>query len=377
MKRVLCIITILLIGLNGNIKAQGKKFNKIQQYADKSIEDGLTGVSIYIKHPKFGVRKITAGLANMETGEKMKSSNAMYLASISKTYCALAVVIANEEGILKFDDKIDQYLPPEIIDNLPSGNELTIRHLINMSSGLFNYEWDTTLNELYLGGKMKLDTISHYEMIERYVFDKEQRFSPGTKYNYSSTNYLLLMKILDEALGYPHQDFISKKIIQKNGLNQTYYKNEYERIENLVSSYGDLDEDGVLENISDKQWETTSWFIGDDGLIATAENIGILLEKLLQGEILNEASFNEMTNWITLENPVYGMGLSYDKAFPYGEIIGHSGVAIGATSDAYYFPKQKITVVVMSNTGKRGGDEKFRKAYNKLLQRMIIKLFLI
>jgi len=66
----------------------------------------------------------------------------------------------------------------------------------------------------------------------------------------------------------------------------------------------------------------------------------------------------------------------YDKSFPYKEAIGHSGSAIGGCCDIYYFPKQDITIAIISNTGRRIGDKKFKKAYIKLRRKIIMKIFI-
>ncbi|MFC2123793.1 serine hydrolase domain-containing protein [Bacteroidota bacterium] len=352
------------------------KYVKIQNKLDKAVRDGLIGVSCYIKHPKFGPWMGFSGYSDISNKTPLAEDNIFYLASISKTYMATATLICEQNGLLNLEDSISMYLPFEIIENVPNAKLLTIRHLLNMTSGIPNYDKNPDLNKTYLNHEISLDTISHLEILREYIFEEDPYFYPGSDYNYSSTNYMLLARIIDSVTNSSHAEIFSQ-MFNDFGLEKTYYKNEIPSNGKLVMAYGDLDSNGELEDISEMQHETTNWFIGDDGVMASITDCAKFMEELIKGKILNEKNTNEMLTWVMPVDPDYGLGLMYDKSFPYNEAIGHSGVAIGATSDVYYFPKQDITVAILSNTGKRDGDVKYRKAYNKLRRKIVFKLFIL
>lgn len=373
MTRVICIFLILLFShLGATAQKIPNKYKKIQQYIDKAVNSGLSGVVISIHHPKFGNWTGVSGYANEETKLLMRPDHIMALASISKTYTATAVMLLVEEGKIGLDDKINKYLPEEIVNHLANGNQLSIRHMLNMSSGLVNYEQDSALNAQYLSGQLRLDTISKLEMLQRTVFEKPAKCPPGNCFYYSSTNYLLLAMIMDNVLNGYHGDYYEEKIFKPLGLTNTYYRNTPPK--NHVQTYGDFNKDGIQENITDKTIETTNWFVGDDGIYASSEEAILFMEALMSGKIVNANSLKEMKTIVFNE---YGLGLEYDKGFPFRELIGHSGSGIGTRTDLYHFPKQGMTVAILTNSGLRGANKKFSKAYYKMRDRIIIKLFIL
>lgn len=370
----LCLLSAIFLSHLTYAQELPKKYRKVQRVLDKSIKNGLSGVSIYINHPKHGEWQGSSGYANMETQEPLLPRHIMSLASVGKTYAATAAVLMQEEGLLDLDQLITAYLPKEITDGIEYADQVTVRQLMNMTTGFYNYSRNAELNDLYLSGQLKLDTLSHVEALERYMFDQKPWAQPGERYNYSSTNYKLLALIMDRQLGYPHRQYYEKKIFEPLGLTNTSYRNEPKR--NLAQHYGDLSNNDTLDNITSQMIETTNWFIGDDGVYSTAKEAGVFMEALNTGKIVSPASYQEMTNWIMPDDPDYGLGLMTDKQILYRQIIGHSGVAIGSTADVYYFPKQNMTMSIVSNTGKRIGAKKFKKAYNKMILKVVVKMLI-
>jgi len=357
-----------------SVQSQTKPpFKKIQKYLDAAVEENLSGVLVYIKCPDKGIWIGAAGYSDKAQNIPIKPSDIIALASVSKVYIAVSVFKLIEQGILALEDRIAKYLPSHIIKNLPNGDIITIKQLLNHTSGLFNYEFDSTLNELYLSNRLRLDTVSHEEALERYVFGKEPLSYPGEEHHYSSTGYKLLAMIMDELLPRGHTEFV-REMIRDAGMSETFYRET--PTNNNIRYYGDLDKDGVQEDISDKVFETTNWFIGDDGLYSRIDEVGIFIEKLIKGKILGEEALSQMMTWNDEKNPDYGQGLFPDKSFPYKFTVGHSGRGIGSTTDVYYFPKQEITIAILSNTGLRAAASQFRRTYLKLRNRIVKKIFL-
>lgn len=367
-------ILILLIIIGPGIKVQNiSPFNKLQKYLDSAVEENLSGTMVYVKCPKRGTWIGAAGFSDKEQNKLIEPSDVLALASVSKVYVAVAVFKLIEEGSLALNDKISNYLPNDIVTNLPNGDLITIRQLLNHTSGLFNYEYDTTLNKLYLNDQLSLDTLSHLESLERYVYGKDAFDMPGEEHHYSSTGYMLLAMIMDRIVPDGHTAYV-RSMIDEMAMTSTFYRETPPH--HNVRYYGDLNQDGIQEDISDKVFETTNWFIGDDGVYATIEEVGIFMEKLIKVEILGPIALKQMLTWNKEKDPDYGQGVFPDKSFPYKLTIGHSGRGIGSTTDVYYFPIQEITIAIVSNTGLRAAAPKFRKSYLKMRNRIIKKVFL-
>ncbi|MDC6366831.1 MULTISPECIES: serine hydrolase [Flavobacteriaceae] len=357
------------------VRAQHRKFEKIQKYMDEATSDKLAGVVISIRSKKFGKWIGTSGYSNLEKKTPIEKETIFSLASIGKTYTAVAVLQLVEAGKIGLDDKIKNYLPKEIIDGFPNAEKVTVRHLLGHTSGLYNYNRNPELNELYLSGQLKLDTLSHMDALRRYAYGKTEYTKPLGTYRYSSTNYLLLTMIMDAVLPEGHEAYLRKNVLAKFGFINTYYKQTPPN--NLVNHYGDINKDGVIENLSRETIETTNWYSGDDGIYAPIEEATAFLEKLVrEKEMLNEKTYKQMTTWNDEKHPDYGLGLMADKGFPYKFLMGHSGRGIGITTDLYYFPEQDMTVAIFCNTGLRAASKEFGSAYYKMRNKIMKRLFL-
>ena len=370
------ILFILLSGIfvhPVNSQTPDKKFQKIQKYIDDATTNKLAGVVIYIKSVKYGNWIGTSGYSNLENKTPIKKEDVFSLASIGKTYNAVAVLKLVEEDKIRLDDKIEKYLPKEIIEGIPNAKQVTVRHLLGHTSGFHNYNRHPILNELYLTGKLKLDTLSHINALRRYAYGVYPYTKPVGTYSYSSTNYLLLTMIMDSILPEGHEAYLRKNIILKYGFSNTYYKQTPPK--NLVNHYGDINKDNLIENLSAQTIETTNWYSGDDGIYAPIEEASDFLEKLMKGDILNKKMLKEMTTWNDEENPDYGLGLMVGKESPFKLSIGHSGRGIGITTDLYYFPIQDMSIAIFCNTGLRSGTKAFYNTYNKMRKKIIRELF--
>ncbi len=371
LKFLLIVFALLNVAEPGH--SQPRKQRKIQTIIDNATET-LPGVVVYINDPKAGEWTGVSGFADVENKILLQQDHIFALGSIGKMYAAVAALRLAEEGRLGLDYKIGLYLPEEITSNLANGQLITVRHLLGNTSGLVNYEADPQLNELYLTGKLKLDTVTHLDMLRRYVFGKPAIALPGEAYHYSSTNFMLLAMIMDTLIPQGHTNYI-QQLVAIHGFTQTYYRQTPPG--KLVNHYGDLNQDGQIENLTNQTVETTNWFMGDDGIYAPIDEASHFLELLMKGEILTKESLSQMTTWNDPKKPDYGLGLMADKGFPYKFLMGHSGRGIGMTTDLFYFSKQQMTVAIFCNMGIRASDPTFKKAYLKLRSKLVKRLFLI
>lgn len=367
---------LLLAGIFPSAIAQvpttPRKYRRIQKYIEQATREKLTGVIVYIRTPKRGEWVGTAGYSDLENKKPMQRDDNLALASIGKMYLAVAVMKLVEEGRLHLDDPMARYLPTALIDPIAQAREVTIRHLLGHTSGIVNYELDPELNRLYLSGQLKLDTLSHEQALRRYVYGKPSRNKPGQAFHYSSTNYMLLAMIIDSVVPEGHATYLRTMLTQA-GFSTSYYR-QTPPVKN-VRYYSDLNHDEVLEDRTAQTFETTNWFIGDDGIYATIEEAAHFIQALMKGKIISASLLQEMKTGNHLKNDT-GLGLTTDRSFPYGLLYGHGGRGIGITADLYYFPRQDITVALFCNDGLRGSSPGFRKAYYSMRTKIVKKLFL-
>ncbi len=382
MRKILASITLLwmVMGCPTSSKAQKatqipSKYRKIQKYVDQAVANGLVGLSFYIDHPKHGQWSYQAGYAELESKSPITESSVFYQGSISKTYTAVIMLRLVEQGLLALDGKMSEYLPKDVADGFEYGDQVTIRQLLNMTSGFPNFEYDEQALEDFFSGKLNLGSTPPPIVLEQYIYGQPANFQPGERYQYSSTNYILLCMIMEVVAGRPHEELYTE-FFREHGLNNTYYKNERAPSHLLVNGYADENDDGEFENSTQQQKAYVDWSYGEDGITSTIDDMARFMNLLLTGSIINEQSLEEMKTWGIPDNPRYGLGLMYDKGFPYKYFIGHSGWGFGTQANLMYFPEQDITIAIFCNTAYRFGGESIEKAHDKFLTRTAKKLFL-
>ncbi len=313
------------------------------------VENGCPGASIAILN-EDGWWIHSEGFSSLEKQLPMEDSHLQYLQSIAKTYMAVAVLRLYEESKLALDDPITKYLKPSISKMVDRADEITIRMLLNHTSGVPEYNFDPEYASTLLQHPDKpfsaLDYIS-------FINGKKLSFEPGTRYSYRNTNYVLLSMIVDNITG-DHGKYIEQVIFEPLGLKHTYYQISDEKLkgEKLSDSYWDRYSDGLLENISYIQKQNVTYMVGDDGIVTTPEEAVLFLKGLLEGKLLKDSTLRLMKTWVNNRSgkPAYGLGLGIGDILghPY---YGHSGGGIGAGCELRYFPENELYMFIAINIG--------------------------
>ncbi|TDY11370.1 serine hydrolase domain-containing protein [Meridianimaribacter flavus] len=271
-----------------------------------------------------------------------------YTASITKMFTATAIGILKDQNKLNFEDKIAQYLPDSLVNNLHVLNgkdyskDLTIAHLLQHTSGLPDYFTDKTndgspnvINQLL----MILDkTWSAEELIQ---FSKEKmkpHFIPGEGYHYTDTEYVLLALIIENVSGLTLDEFFKQHIFQPLNMNSSYVNLKSSSIENklpIVKFYASQYELSSLKSLS------ADW--GGGGLVSTTHDLIAFLKAFNTDKIVKKDTRLAMQNWvIETKGMEYGFGI---RQVSLGELtntesdlqlIGHSG---STASFLWYCPE--------------------------------------
>ncbi|MFQ5641878.1 MAG: serine hydrolase domain-containing protein [bacterium] len=328
-----------------NTHPRGDAFQKV---LDDYVKRGLPGVVLFVKSPQ-GMWNGAAGYAKIETKEPMTPVNLHYSDSMAKTYTATAIMMLVEEGKIELDEKINQYLPRNICDNIGNGNEATVRQLLNHTSGIKDHWEDITFLLDVFNDPFR--PIPPEKLLE-YIYGESPYFPAGQGTEYSNTNFLLLAMIMDRVLGESHAKFISERIIRRLGLENTYYKNEpaYPKPPGLVNSYAYFLGNEKLENWSEGQNAVTAGIlVGHAGFIASSYDYARFLEALFNEELVGQALLNDMTEGF--ENGwAYGLGLEFCET-GCGKAMGHTGDSLASQSKMLYYPKTNTYIVLLTNVG--------------------------
>ena len=353
-------------GITGYSKAAN-----MEKIMDEFTKKGIPGVVMAVKSEE-GYWATAKGYAKIETKTPMALCHLQYLQSISKTYMAVAILKLYEQGKINLDDPMTKYLPEKYHHYILDGDKMTVRMLLSHTSGVPEYNFSPAYVSYLL--QSPAHTFEPEDYL-RYVKNKKLRFTPGSNYTYTNTNYVLLALIGDALTG-NHAQFIAENIFRPLKLDNTYYRDDksYPQYENLVNSYWDRHSDGIVENVSTLQRNNVACLAGDDGIVTTPEDAVTFLKALADGRLLSDSTMRQMKTWVKNKDghPAYGLGLVYREINGIAG-YGHSGGGIGAGCELYYFPEKNLCYFIAINLG-TVTESPLHKDIEKLLAQLHIEL---
>ena len=321
-----------------------------QQIIDDLLTAGVPGVSATVLSPE-GMWSTTGGKSDLKNNIDLTPGNTLRAGSMTKVFAATTILILQDEGVLSIDDKINTYIPHSITDKIENANDVTIKQLLNMTSGIRDYHGLKSILEIL---NLSSEKKSAEENIET-IYNKKANFKPGEKNLYTNSNYLLAALVIKYATGRPANEVVQEKIIDRFGLSNTFVSTVTP--ENLSRSYMDIYDNGYMKDVT----EIDNNAVGgedmlDGGIISSSYDLAHFLNLLMNGEILTENSLNQMKEFLVITEDLgdqdfitqYGLGLMYLET-DNGIAIGHYGNVHGFTGLMFYFPEADITLSVIIN----------------------------
>lgn len=319
----------------------------IKALADGYAGKGIPGITIMARKGNQ-YWQYNTGLSNAETGDSMKACMVWPAYSITKMYTATAVLKLVEEGKIGLDQKINTCLPANIVAQVPGAEKISVKMLLNHSSGIENF-WE---NPLFIVGYME-NPFQTYTVSDFLEAARERLFEPGADIAYSNTNYLLLALIIDEVTKQNHIAAFRKWLFEPLGLTATFYKTlPAGQLNNIPRLYADVDGSGELieyTQLSLLQFANES---GSNSLLSTAKEFVDYLFGLTHKKILGDAIFNEMKTPYRGQDAdeEYGLGLEFFLRNGI-KLYGHSGSSFGGRTVLLYNPRSDISFFVGVNAG--------------------------
>ena len=324
--RLPLLITGIFFMISNAFYAQKTTFRDMDNYFDHLSENGkmMGSVSIFFQDSTLYSKSI--GYSDIDTKNLINSDTKFRVGSITKTYTAALVLKAVEEGKLKLTDKLNSFYP-----EVKNAERITIEQLLKHRSGIFNY------TEVAGQDSWEQEYHSEKEFLD-YFIDQESIFEPGTDYEYSNTNYALLGFILQKIYGMEFADILKMKIADPLQLKNTYFSNKVDSSKNEALSYN-------IQNrfIRNAQVNYANHRSGG-GITSTPTEVNKFLTALFNGQIISNESLKLM---LPQERGAYGMGILMLNSAT--DIYEHSGRVENYISDYWYFPNEKLGVVVLTN----------------------------
>lgn len=310
---------------------------------DWRTANGIPGVVLAVAHDDGRVESYASGRADIATGRPMQPDARMRVASISKTFVAADVLKLAEQGKLALDDKLAKYFP-----TFPNADRIDLRMLLNHTSGVADY----------INSPEFVDAFAHHPDIgwthdePRDVAAKMQpAFAPGTKYQYSNTNYQLLGGVVEQVTGRSLHDNLRADLIAPTDMQHTVLDDGVS--DTGLGARGYAVRNGKLHDVTDtvyapgSLWRTTSW--ADGAMVTTAADLARWGVQLLgTDKVLSPASRAAMVEG-TSSPDRNGLGMF---GYPH-DSLGHGGGDLGFKSQLIYYPDAKAAVAVIFNSNQR------------------------
>ena len=288
-----------------------------------------------IHHGKVLVAK-SYGLADVENKIPATPDSNFRLASVSKQFTAMSIMILADEGKLSFDDPITKFFP-----EFPTyGKNITVRHLLNHTGGLKDYE-----DIIPKGTTIPLVDINVLRLVAQ---ESSTNFPPGTEFKYSNTGFALLALIVEKVSGMTYSAFLQKHIFKPLGMKHTLaYESGISTVANRAYGYtlkGD--------KITRTDQSVTSSVLGDGGIYSSVNDLYYWDQALYTGKLVSKKMIEQAFT--------PGKGTLHDKDVQYGfgwfiseyrglRNIWHSGNSIGFSTRIERFPDKQFTVIILTN----------------------------
>ena len=320
----------------------------IQQILDKAAYTyQIPGSIIAIRDNQGKTWSTTNGYANLATRTPTRTNMRFRVGSNTKTYVATVILQLVDAGKVNLDDPVNKYLSAEMTSYMPAydGNRITIRHLLNHTSGIANFTIDNTWGDAFIS-----DPFKQYFPQELLMIANGLANAPGApqfgNFYYSNTNYVLLGLIIRKASGLTYEDAVANGITISQGLSGTTIPRIGDATLPLPYSngYWEDTETNTLHDVTFRD-ASTVWSSGD--IISTISDLARWGELLGKGSLLSSGTQAQRLQFVPMtDNLSYGLGIVKDNG---ANLLGHQGGMIGYTSQTYYMPDTGYTLAFFYN----------------------------
>lgn len=319
----------------------------LRQLAKGIVAVGSPGAVVYVRDAN-GARAGVAGYANLRTKERLTANHAFRVGSITKTFVATVVLQLDAQGVLRLDDSIERWLPGVV----PNGGAITLRHLLNHTSGIYNYTDDPEVLRAFVRNRLEVWTPAR---IVALAVRHQPLFAPGASWSYSNTGYILLGLVIERATGTPLAEELRRRILEPLGLTRTSLPDLPTMPPPVARGYL-LVGNGLVSTPGGRPADVTawspSWAWAAGALVSTAADLGRFYRALLGGELLAPAQLEAMRRTVPVGflpgNQAYGLGISLIP-LRCGAAWGHGGSVFGYTSLAFSSRDGSRQAVVLVN----------------------------
>ena len=342
---------IVLLFFPFAVSAQNDYTQKLQQFMTGEHDYfRFNGNAMVIKNGNV-IYQQAFGYADYNAKRPLNDSSVFELASVSKQFTAMGIMICKEKGLLSYDDNIKKFFPGLPYDNI------TVRNLLTHTSGLPSYEDQFEKNWNHKKIAFNKDIIEMLQKLHDTLF-----FKPGTKWKYSNTGYAILASIIEKVSGMSYNDFLKKNIFDPLGMTHTFVYNSRRSNGKIPANYalGFVYSDSLKRYILPDSLPNYDYvyyldgIVGDGCVNTTIADLFTWDQALYGNKLVSKASLNEMLSPLVQMNPrdstsFYGFGVMVQPKTSNGKVISHTGGWPGYAANITRLVDSSETIIILSN----------------------------
>ncbi|MEV7833937.1 serine hydrolase domain-containing protein [Streptomyces subrutilus] len=270
---------------------------------------------------------LSAGTGTINTNQPIRSDEHFRIGSQTKSFTAATVLQLVDEGKVSLDAPIDAYLPGTVTGNGYDGTRITVRHLLQHTSGIGAYDPLASIALAEPDGTYRAATLVR-EGLKRAPVS-----APGAGFTYSNTNYLILGMLIEKVTGLPVHEAVTQRIVERLGLTRTVFPAPGNRT---------LPAPGVPGYHGTRIGPFFFWtsvisydpslFGAAGAVVSTPEDLSTFYEALVAGRVVSPAALAEMERVQDITGGAYGLGIFKVDLSCGGEAWGHNGAVPGYLS---------------------------------------------
>lgn len=311
----------------------------------------IPGLSFALVLPGGESLALVSGLSDTARRVPLRSSDRLLQGSVGKTYVSAIALQLVHEGKLRLDDPISRFFgDAPWFRRLPNAADITVRALMNHTSGLVRYEFQPAFT-----AALRADPYKTWTPLERleFIFDSPPPFAAGAGWEYSDTNYIVLGMIIEQVTGAPYYDALRSRLLVPLGLGNTIpsdrpdlpgVANGYAGTANALGGYDASMVNGRMAVNPGLEWT-------GGGVASTTEDLARWAKLLYEGRAFDPARLPQLLDGVPARlgrDTRYGLGVII-RPTAQGTAYGHSGFFPGYATEMLYFPDSRIAVAIQAN----------------------------
>lgn len=335
-----CIFSLAYTTQQPSESSEKDLASEIDSLLAKVYEANEPGAAVLVKKEGKVLFRKGYGLADMELGVPVDPDMVFRLGSITKQFTAVAILMLAEQGKLSLQDDITKFIP----DYPTQGKTITVENLLTHTSGIKSYtdlpEWlplwrkDMSVNEI-------IDLFKNQPL----------EFTPGERWKYSNSGYILLGAIIENVSGETYETFLQKNIFEPLGMKHSYYGSFSRIIPRRIPGYSK-----GKTGFENAPFLSMTQPYAAGSLLSSVDDLAIWSEALLAGKLIKREILERAFTSCKLKDGAdsrYGYGWSISK-YEGHRLIEHGGGIMGFTTHIILMPEQKIFVALLTNSNIEG-----------------------